>query len=55
MLRKPEDIDAWAGYLKGRGVSLKEPKTHRDGARSFYVNDPEGNLIQFICHPPISA
>ncbi len=56
MLKKPEDVDAWAGYLKGRGVSLKkEPKTHRDGARSFYVNDPEGNLIQFICHPPISA
>lgn len=55
LLKTPEDVDAWARYLKGRGTILaKEPKTHRDGARSFYVNDPEGNLIQFIHHPPIA-
>ncbi len=55
-LKKPEDVDTWAGYLKRRGFALeKEPKTHRDGARSFYIRDPEGNLIQFICHPLISA
>jgi catechol 2,3-dioxygenase-like lactoylglutathione lyase family enzyme len=31
-----------------------EPKTHRDGARSFYFRDPDGLLIQLIYHPPIS-
>lgn len=56
MLRRPQDVDAWAAHLKARGVVLaKDPKTHRDGARSFYAPDPEGNLIQFIHHPPIAG
>jgi catechol 2,3-dioxygenase-like lactoylglutathione lyase family enzyme len=55
-LAKIEDVDAWAAYLKSVGIALaKEPKTHRDGARSFYIVDPEGNGIQFIYHPPIAA
>lgn len=55
LLRKPDDVDAWAAHLRSRGVKLdKEPKTHRDGARSFYVKDPEGNVIQFLYHPPIA-
>ncbi len=55
-LRKPEDVDAWAARLRAAGVTLaKEPKTHRDGSRSFYAEDPEGNLIQFIHHPPLAA
>lgn len=55
LLKSPEDVDAWAAHLKSRGVALqKEPKSHRDGARSFYVNDPEGTTIQFIYHPPIA-
>lgn len=55
MLRRPEDVDAWAERLRAHGIALaKEPKTHRDGARSFYAPDPEGNVIQFIYHPPIA-
>lgn len=53
---KAPDVDAWADYLKGHGVKLAtEPRTHRDGARSFYVDDPAGNRIQFIHHPPMSG
>ena len=53
---RPADVDAWAEHLKGHGVALAtEPRTHRDGARSFYVDDPAGNRIQFIHHPPISG
>ena len=52
MLKKAEDVDAWHAHLKKWAV--KEPKTHRDGARSLYLKDPEGNLIQIIYHPPIS-
>jgi predicted enzyme related to lactoylglutathione lyase len=33
---------------------LKEPKTHRDGARSFYCLDPAGNTVQMIYHPPLA-
>ncbi len=55
MLKRADDVDAWAAHLKAHGVKLsKEPKTHRDGARSFYTSDPEGNTIQFIHHPPIA-
>ena len=56
LVRAPEDVDAWADYLEDRGVRLKSrPKTHRDGARSLYLDDPDGNRIQIIFHPPISA
>ena len=50
------DVDAWAAYLETRGVVLDmRPKTHRDGARSCYFRDPDGNRIQIIHHPPISG
>ncbi|MHB2025658.1 MAG: VOC family protein [Elusimicrobiota bacterium] len=55
MVKDAAHVDLWANHLKNLGFGLdKEPKTHRDGARSFYVRDPEGNLIQFIHHPPIA-
>ncbi|MDE2142763.1 MAG: VOC family protein [Elusimicrobia bacterium] len=55
VLRKAADVDAWHAHLKAQGaVIAKEPKTHRDGARSFYAKDPDGNGLQFIHHPPIS-
>lgn len=56
VLRRAEDVDSWAAHLRAHGVKLlKEPKTHRDGARSFYAADPEGNVLQFIHHPPIAG
>lgn len=56
MLKRASDVDAWAAHLRAHGVALiKEPKTHRDGARSFYTRDPEGTVIQFIHHPPIAG
>ena len=49
------DVDSWADYLHTKNVVLdKAPKTHRDGARSCYFSDPDGNQIQIIYHPPIS-
>ena len=51
-----DDVTLWHNYMKEQGVTLhNEPKTHRDGARSFYCADPEGNTIQVIFHPPISG
>jgi catechol 2,3-dioxygenase-like lactoylglutathione lyase family enzyme len=56
VVRAAADVDAWAEHLRARGVALAtEPRTHRDGARSFYFDDPEGNRIQIIHHPPISG
>ncbi len=56
IVRTPDDVDKWAAFLESRGVTLAmRPKTHRDGARSFYFSDPDGNSIQIIHHPPISS
>jgi len=55
IVRNAEDVDRWAAFLESRGVTLDaQPRTHRDGARSCYFSDPDGNKIQIIHHPPIS-
>jgi catechol 2,3-dioxygenase-like lactoylglutathione lyase family enzyme len=55
IVRSAEDVDRWAAFLESRDVVLEaQPRTHRDGARSFYLRDPDGNAIQIIHHPPIS-
>lgn len=49
------DVDAWYEWVKSHNVKiLREIKTHRDGARSFYMADPDGVIIQMIYHPPIA-
>ena len=55
IVRVPADVDKWAAFLESRGVVIDaKPRTHRDGARSCYFRDPDGNKIQVIHHPPIS-
>jgi catechol 2,3-dioxygenase-like lactoylglutathione lyase family enzyme len=55
LVQRPEHVDEWAEYLKGHKIPLiAEPKTHRDGARSLYLKDPNDIMIQIIYHPPIS-
>ena len=49
-----DDVDEWFRYVQSHEVVCDtEPRTHRDGARSFYFRDPELNRIQLLCHPPI--
>jgi catechol 2,3-dioxygenase-like lactoylglutathione lyase family enzyme len=56
IVRTPDAVDDWARYLEAHGVTLDaQPKTHRDGARSIYFKDPDGNRVQIIFHPPISG
>lgn len=53
-LYEPEDVDTWFEYLKNHSVTIKAlPKNHRDGTRSFYCADPDGNVVQFIYYPKI--
>lgn len=53
-VKTPEEVDAWFAFLKEKNVKIiKEPKQHRDGAKSLYCADPDGNVIQVIYHPPI--
>lgn len=51
----PEDVDRAAQFLAASGVRvLRPPRTHRDGSRSLYFDDPDGNLIQILYEPVIS-
>ena len=49
-------VDRWFARAEEFGVKvLQAPKKHRDGARSCYLADPEGNCIQIIYHPPLAG
>lgn len=52
LVDSPSAVDAWDVRLRGYGVTVTAPpRTHRDGARSLYCRDPDGNLIQVLCLP----
>lgn len=47
-----KEVDEWHAYLQGQGVRIQAaPKDHRDGTRSFYCADPDGNSVQMIYYP----
>lgn len=51
-LEKYTDVDEWFTYLQSHDVIIKAaPKDHRDGTRSFYCADPDGNVVQMIYVP----
>ena len=50
-----DQVDQWYAFLLENKVKMaSEPRTHRDGARSFYCYDPEATVVQVIYHPPLS-
>ena len=55
LIERIEQVDVWHAYLTAHAVTiLQPPKTHRDGARSFYCEDPQGTVVQVIYHPPLA-
>jgi catechol 2,3-dioxygenase-like lactoylglutathione lyase family enzyme len=49
-----DEVDQWYAHIQKHGAKIvKEIKTHRDGARSFYFEDIDGNVIQLLFHPPM--
>lgn len=53
LVARADDVDAWASWLAEKGLGLlAAPRTHRDGARSLYVEGPEGLVVQILHHPP---
>ncbi|HEY9163985.1 MAG TPA: VOC family protein [Magnetovibrio sp.] len=51
-----EDLEDWFKFLTAKGVNVLDvPHDHSDGARSFHITDPVGNVIQPIYHPAISG
>lgn len=54
ILSTPGLVDEWYEFLVANKIKMKtKPKTHRDGARSFYCYDPGGTVVQIIYHPPL--
>lgn len=50
------ELQAWYDYMAAEGVPLlDEPHDHSDGARSFHVRDPAGNVVQPLYHPAVSG
>ena len=47
-MKEKTDVDHWHQFLMDNGVEVGKPKDHRDGTRSFYCKDPEGNTVQMI-------
>ena len=55
IIAKSVEVDLWYEFLLEHEIEIfKAPKTHRDGARSFYCRDPDGNVVQMIFHPPLA-
>lgn len=51
-LKNKQDVDEWHRYLLENKVEVTHaPKDHRDGTRSFYCKDPDGNSVQLIYYP----
>lgn len=55
IIKTAQQVDEWFEFLTYHAIVIRQPpRTHRDGARSFYCYDPSGTVIQIIYHPPIS-
>lgn len=50
------ELQAWYDYMAAEGMDLlDEPHDHSDGACSFHVRDPAGNVVQPLYHPAVSG
>ena len=51
-VRSKDGVDQLAEEVKARGVVIDDgPRNHRDGSRSFYFRDPDGNYVQILWDP----
>jgi catechol 2,3-dioxygenase-like lactoylglutathione lyase family enzyme len=56
LLTAPSAVYAAAEAVRARGERiLQEPREHRDGSHSFYMADPDGNVVQVLFEPNVAA
>lgn len=56
LVRTPQDVDRLHERFRGEGVRIVQGlKRHRDGSYSFYLADPDDNVVQVLYEPTISA
>jgi catechol 2,3-dioxygenase-like lactoylglutathione lyase family enzyme len=52
----PDELEAGYRWAQENQVDIvRAIHRHRDGSISYYVRDPEGNIIQVLYEPSISA
>ena len=50
------EVEAAHTWAQSNAIDIVKPLArHRDGAVSFYLRDPDGNVIQVLYEPAISA
>ncbi len=55
IVKSPEEVSGIFEIIEGAGVKIVKPlKTHRDRSVSFYMEDPDGNVIQILYEPNLS-
>ena len=53
-MESPDHVDAMFHRVQQEGVTIvKIPKKHRDGSYSFYLADPDENVIQVLHDPTV--
>ena len=51
-VRSKDGVDQLAEEMKASGIVIDDgPRDHRDGSRSFYFRDLDGNYIQILWDP----
>ena len=60
IMESPEAVDRMFEQIERQidgygGNIVQKPKRHRDDSYSFYMADPDGNVIQILFEPTISA
>jgi catechol 2,3-dioxygenase-like lactoylglutathione lyase family enzyme len=55
IVESPGMVEGYERRMREAGVRIVKPfKRHRDGSSSFYMADPDGNVIQILYEPHIS-
>ncbi len=56
IVESPEQVDRMFERAELAAAKIvKHPKAHRDGSYSFYMADPDGNVVQVLYEPTISG
>jgi len=56
IMDSPASVDRLLKQAERFGATIvKQPKQHRDGSYSFYMADPDGNVVQVLYEPNISG
>ena len=55
LMDSPASVDRLFSQAQRSGASIVKPvRQHRDGSYSFYMTDPDGNVVQVLYEPTIS-